>query len=77
MSLVTGMAIYFTIWWLTLFLVLPFGVKRDENVEKGNDPGAPVRHQIFLKLFINTVLAFIVWSIVYVIGAYDVIRFVV
>ena len=75
MSLVTGTAIYFVIWWITLFMVLPFGVEQDENVEEGNDPGAPVRHRILLKLTINTILAFIVWSIVYVIDVYDVISF--
>ena len=26
MSLVTGLAIYFIIWWVTLFAVLPWGV---------------------------------------------------
>ena len=29
MAWVTGAAIYFIIWWMTLFLVLPFGVRRD------------------------------------------------
>ena len=40
MSVVSGLAIYFVIWWITLFMVLPFGVRRDEKIEIGNDPGA-------------------------------------
>ena len=40
-----AIAIYFTMWWIVLFAVLPFGVKsQDESgqVVKGTDPGAPV-----------------------------------
>ena len=45
MSLTTAAAIYFVIWWVVLFTVLPFGVRNPseagETVEPGNDPGAP------------------------------------
>ena len=73
MSLISGLAIYFIVWWITLFMVLPFGVKREEDVEEGNDPGAPVRHGMLLKICVNTILAFLVWSIIYVIDIYDII----
>ena len=33
MGLVTGIAIYFVIWWITLFVVLPFGVEQNKNVK--------------------------------------------
>ncbi len=42
MSIISLFAIFFVLWWLVLFAVLPFGVKRDEKPELGNDPGAPV-----------------------------------
>ncbi len=73
MGLVTGSAIYFVIWWLTLFMVLPFGVQRDTEVEEGNDPGAPVRARIWTKVAINTVLAGFVWLIIYVIVEFQLI----
>ena len=73
MSLVTGLAIYFIIWWITLFMVLPFGIERERNVEEGNDPGAPIRHRMLIKIAINTIFAFIIWSIVFVIDMYDII----
>jgi predicted secreted protein len=45
----TAFAIYFVIWWITLFLTLPFGVRsQHEDGEgagqaiPGTDPGAPV-----------------------------------
>lgn len=40
-----AIAVYFTMWWIVLFAVLPFGVRsQDESgpVIKGTDPGAPV-----------------------------------
>ena len=73
MGLVTGIAIYFVIWWITLFVVLPFGVEQNKNVKEGNDPGAPVQHGILKKMAINTVLALILWSIIYVIDVFDII----
>ena len=73
MSLVTGLAFYFIIWWITLFMVLPFGIERASNVEEGNDPGAPVRHRMLIKIVINTILAFILWSIVYLIDMYAIV----
>ena len=42
MSVTTGLAIYFLIWWVTLFAVLPFGVRSQHEAETapGTDPGA-------------------------------------
>ena len=45
MSWLTIAALYFILWWVVLFAVLPFGVRsQDESgeVEAGTDPGAPV-----------------------------------
>ena len=44
MSLTTAIAIYFIIWWVVLFAVLPWGVRSQEEsgaVAPGTDPGAP------------------------------------
>ena len=41
----TALAIYFVIWWIALFLTLPFGVRsqhEDGVGAPGTDPGAPV-----------------------------------
>ena len=41
----TAFAIYFVIWWIVLFLTLPFGVRsqhEDGEGAPGTDPGAPV-----------------------------------
>lgn len=73
MSLITGCAIYFIVWWITLFIVLPFGIERDRNVESGNDPGAPTNHGMMRKLIANTLLAFVIWLIIYTIDTFDII----
>ena len=75
MCLITGLAVYFVVWWITLFIVLPFGIARNQDVTQGNDPGAPVRHRMLLKILVNTVLAFFVWLIIYLIDIYDLIDF--
>lgn len=66
MSLISAFAVYFIIWWLVLFLTLPFGVRNaheaGENVELGNEPGAPVRHHMRRKMMVTSVLAAIVFA---------------
>lgn len=66
MSLVTGIAIYFIVWWVCLFVVLPFGIRNahevGEVVEQGNDAGAPVKPMLRLKLLATTVLACLVFA---------------
>jgi predicted secreted protein len=49
----TAFAIYFLIWWVTLFAVLPWGVRNQEEageVVPGTDPGAPATHRLGRKL---------------------------
>ena len=56
----SAIAIYFIIWWLSLFVVLPFGVRSQHEtgvVTDGSDPGAPAVPLIARKLLITTVVA--------------------
>lgn len=57
------LAIYFVVWWLCLFIVLPFGVHNqvDEGeVVPGSESGAPFILKLWPKLAIATVMAFFV-----------------
>jgi predicted secreted protein len=71
-SIFTALAIYFVIWWISLFLVLPWGVhSQDESgeVAPGTDPGAPVLTNLRRKLVWTTIVAtliFTAWFVVYV-----------
>lgn len=62
MSFGSSLAIYFIIWWLTLFVVLPFGIKSQQEsgeVSPGSDPGAPTGFN-FWKVALVTSLAALV-----------------
>jgi predicted secreted protein len=69
MRLTSAIAIYFIIWWAVLFAVLPLGVRNaheaGEEVEIGNEPGAPVNPQLARQALITTIIATIVFAIVY------------
>ena len=69
MSIPLGIALYFVIWWTTLFAVLPIGMRTQAEageVVPGTPPGAPVRPQILRILLINTAVAAAVFLLVIV-----------
>jgi len=62
----TAIAIYFLVWWIVLFAVLPWGVRNQEesgDVLPGTDPGAPAVHTVWIKLVWTTVVATVVFCI--------------
>jgi predicted secreted protein len=71
-SIFTALAIYFVIWWIVLFAVLPWGVRSQHEsgeMTPGTDPGAPVLANIKRKLVWTTIVATVVfaaWFVVYV-----------
>ena len=65
----TAIAIYFLIWWITLFAVLPWGVRNQEEageVTPGTDPGAPAVHRVWSKLLWTTLVASVIFAMLYV-----------
>lgn len=66
MSLATAIAIYFIIWWVVLFAVLPWGVRSQEergDVVSGSDPGAPAIPRLWRKLVWTTLVSGVVFGI--------------
>jgi predicted secreted protein len=64
----TIVAIYFIIWWLVFFAVLPFGIRSQHEhgeIVPGTDPGAPAVHGLKLKLVWTTVGATAVFGAFY------------
>jgi predicted secreted protein len=62
----TAFAIYFVLWWLTLFLTLPFGIRsqhEDGVGAPGTDPGAPIATQMGRKLIWTTVISAVIFAI--------------
>ncbi|HEY8381667.1 MAG TPA: DUF1467 family protein [Microvirga sp.] len=55
-----GVALYFVIWWIGLFAVLPFGIRSQTEVGEvvaGSEPGAPAAPALREKVIWNTLLA--------------------
>jgi predicted secreted protein len=62
----TGFAIYFVLWWIVLFLTLPFGVRsqhEDGESSPGTDPGAPVATQMGRKLIWTTIISAVIFAV--------------
>ena len=65
MSWITGVAVYFVVWWISLFMVLPWGNRPDENPEPGHAPSAPKKPRIWQKFAATTVLAALIWGVIF------------
>ena len=62
----TAFAIYFVMWWVTLFLTLPFGVRsqhEDGEGAPGTDPGAPIVPGLGRKLIWTTVISAVIFAL--------------
>jgi predicted secreted protein len=73
MSLITGIAIYFVIWWVVLFAVLPWGVRsqhEDGATAPGTDPGAPTIPMLARKLIWTTLVASVVFALCFLVYKY-------
>jgi len=72
MPVATALAIFFLIWWVVLFAVLPWGIKSQhegEEIPPGTDPGAPSKARIGWKLVWTTVVALAIYGVCFVIYA--------
>jgi predicted secreted protein len=68
MQISTAIAIYFLIWWITLFAVLPWGVRsQGDDASPGTDPGAPVLPNLKMKLLWTTIASAVIFAILAVI----------
>ena len=65
-SISTAIAIYFVLWWIVLFLTLPFGVRsqhEDGAGAPGTDPGAPILARMGSKLLWTTLISGVIFTI--------------
>jgi predicted secreted protein len=70
MSISTSIAIYFLIWWIVLFTVLPWGIRSQSehgDMPAGTDPGAPTIPRLGLKLIWTTIVASALFAACYVV----------
>lgn len=56
--------VFVMIWWIVLFMVLPIGVRPQQEVVPGTSASAPARPRILLRMAVTTIIAGILtWSV--------------
>lgn len=75
MGIGTGIAVYFIVWWMVLFISLPFRMKpqfEEGSVTDGTEAAAPANPQIGKRMLWNTLISGVVfaifWFVVYYLG---------
>jgi predicted secreted protein len=67
--LTSAIAIYFIIWWIVLFAVLPFGVNTHDEAGASRVPGqadsAPHNPMLLRKVFWTSVVSAVIFGIYY------------
>jgi len=68
MTITSAIAIYFVIWWIVLFAVLPWGVRtQDEggDVIPGSSASAPQKPMLLRKVIATTIVSAIVFALLF------------
>lgn len=74
MGIMNAVFIYFLVWWVLLFTVLPLGVERHQETGQGYDAGAPQTTHLKKKIILNSALSAIVVLIMEILVRMDIIR---
>ena len=72
-TILAWLAIYVVVWWITIFAILPIGVRSQDEageVVPGSDPGAPALPRLALKALITTAVSAVILAIIYVLRGY-------
>ena len=76
MSITFGFAIYFVLWWIVFFVMLPLGVQtQDEagDVVPGSASSAPVNPKIGRKVLWTTLLSAAIFASVYGLAYFNIV----
>ncbi|MBM3558636.1 MAG: DUF1467 family protein [Alphaproteobacteria bacterium] len=65
----SAITVFIVLWWLVFFAVLPWGIRRDDAPQTGNDPGAPAKPNLLRKAMVTTAIAAVLFCGVYVVIA--------
>ena len=70
MPVTAAIAIFFLIWWVVLFAVLPWGIRSQQEggeIVPGTDPGAPAIPRLLRKLVWTTGVSAVIFAVCYVV----------
>lgn len=68
----TGIALYFVIWWIALFMVLPLWTRPMSNADAASGwRGAPERPLLLRKVVVTSILAAVLWGLWYLLVVSD------
>jgi predicted secreted protein len=73
MTFLTGLAVYFIIWWITLFAILPIGVRtqaEEGDVTLGTTESAPLQARLGRKLILTSLVAAVIFAVYFVATVY-------
>jgi predicted secreted protein len=56
--------VFAIVWWLVLFVVLPFGSRPPDDVQPGTAASAPAKPRLGLKFLITTLIAAILTALI-------------
>ncbi len=65
MDFVSGLVVFILLWWWVFLMSLPFGIKTPDEVESGHATSAPERPRLQRKVAISTVIASVLFTLVY------------
>ena len=68
MSWPLGIALFFVVWWIVLFAVLPFGVRTQQeagDIVPGTPASAPKAFRLARVFMINTAVAIVVFAVIW------------
>ena len=75
MNWLSGSFTYLVIWWTALFAVLPFGNSHPDRNRPGEMPGAPVIANMKRKFVITSLVAAVIWLVVFALVRSDLVSF--
>jgi predicted secreted protein len=76
MGWITGIAVYFVLWWTVLFVVLPWGTRPVANPDDQTGwRGVPAQPSMRKKVIANTIVTTIVWLIIYLLVSSETLSF--
>lgn len=75
MNWIEGIIVYILVWWVVIFMVLPFGVRPPAELVPGQVSSAPARPRLWLKAGVTTLVSLAIWVVIWLIVRSDLFSF--